>query len=208
MFAFLVFGNKPSEIKPSENASVEISRDNKITTEPQPSVKEPAKAKLETPLSQEQGTEIKFYIGGQGMGLSLPIEKLLQACLRPFDLEGCLTMINGSIYFKFKVWDERKELIVRVDQSGAIVLPPFWDRNSNAKALEMVNGKGQPIFQLIRKAPFELIINGYLFLWGGPILATDNGIIQRPGADQIRDNALSAIFKYPSWKYPGEYAEK
>jgi hypothetical protein len=84
--------------------------------------------------------------------------------------------------------------------------------NHNDAALEVADDKGKPLLQVIQDGPNRLKING-VFLLG---VSSSTGKIVRLWAWENRFESdtqrptsfdLKPIFKYPSWKYPGEYAE-
>jgi hypothetical protein len=85
--------------------------------------------------------------------------------------------------------------------------PPNWDINSSESAFEVVLNKEQtfPVFQMIRKGSHAVEING-IFRVGNPhnyLIVSPKGIFETPKHFQ----PLEQIFKYPSWKYPGQYAK-
>jgi hypothetical protein len=83
------------------------------------------------------------------------------------------------------------------------VRDPSWDKNSSANAFEVINAHGVPVFQMIRRDDFHIEFNGIFPLPGGGFLVADsNGI-----SDRLEGYAPKVIFKYPSWKYPGQYAD-
>ena len=85
---------------------------------------------------------------------------------------------------------------VEVKKGNFVVRPTDWDRNFSDNALEIVNEKLQPVLQIIYKR------NGLIQIQG--IFQGRNGglIFEAPELPQ----ALPRIFKYPSWKYTGQYA--
>jgi hypothetical protein len=85
--------------------------------------------------------------------------------------------------------------------------PLNWDSNSSQNAFEVVDEKCQPVFQLIYKSENEIRITGVFFMNDNVILVTPENVWDSIGADAlpIMRQALKRIFKYPSWKYLGEY---
>ena len=90
--------------------------------------------------------------------------------------------------------------------------PAGWDHNSNQHALEFVDEHFTPVFQLIIKGPTDLEMNGRFATPGGvTILSPTLGLRVARGtfaASELANAELVPIFRYPSWKYPGQYAEK
>lgn len=89
-------------------------------------------------------------------------------------------------------------------------LPSDWDRNSSEIALEIVNENKQPVYQLVYKEPFHLNIKGIFPHSLGVFIADDRGGVSSILYDRLYlvSIKLKPIFKYPSWRYPGEYNEK
>ena len=86
----------------------------------------------------------------------------------------------------------------------------FVQKNYNSLALEIADDDGVALFQLIRESKNQLQINGVfaagslngqeMTLWASPD-------ITYVGTARPKDYALKPIFKYPSWKYLGQYAD-
>ena len=72
--------------------------------------------------------------------------------------------------------------------------------------MEIVNQNKIPIYQFFYKTLSHIVMNGIFPYPGGFILANENGAIQNPTLPTTFK--LKRIFKYPSWKYPGEYEEE
>jgi hypothetical protein len=80
-----------------------------------------------------------------------------------------------------------------------------WDRNSSEAALEIVDEKGCPVFQFIRKTPFQAVLYGsFTDREGKPVFANEKGV-RFDG--KLTECELKPVFKYPAWKYPGQYAD-
>jgi len=87
-------------------------------------------------------------------------------------------------------------------------LPPLWDMNYDANAIEIVNNDEVPIYQIIYKRPDVIEIYG-IFLAGNKIMAvTRRGtegmpafVSGRPTRVDPAALGLKRIFKYPSSAY-------
>jgi hypothetical protein len=85
--------------------------------------------------------------------------------------------------------------------------PPGWDYNSNDRAIEIVNDKQLPVFQLIYNRPNHIVINGIFLVRDTPngppniYVANEAGITINPTSP----DSLRRVFKYPSWQHRGEY---
>ena len=94
-------------------------------------------------------------------------------------------------------------------------LPPSWDMNFDANAIEIVNNDEVPIYQIIYKRPDVMEIYG-VFLAGDKLMAvTRHGTRAMPtsvsGSPTRIDPitlGLNKIFKYPSIAYPGKRVEQ
>jgi hypothetical protein len=62
-----------------------------------------------------------------------------------------------------------------------------------------------PIYQFYYKTPTHIVVNGVFPYPGGLILAGPEGMVLNPFLPVSFQ--LKPMFKYPSWKYPGVYAE-
>ena len=82
--------------------------------------------------------------------------------------------------------------------------PYQWDSNHSDRALEVVSDKGVPFFQMIFQTPHHIVIYGVFpkgDMSGSGLLLSESGTRNDPISvyDQRR------LFKYPSWRYPGQY---
>jgi hypothetical protein len=64
----------------------------------------------------------------------------------------------------------------------------------------------EPIFQMIYKTESHIVVNGIFPILHGVILADEQGTTPVIGQNISlpRKPAIRRIFKYPSWKYPGQ----
>lgn len=86
---------------------------------------------------------------------------------------------------------------------------PSWDWNANKYGLEIVDNRLRPVFQMLFVPPAGVVING-LFPVSGQIAIADcaGRGYRTPLADPRRESPLlhcPLIFKYPSWRYPGQF---
>ena len=100
-------------------------------------------------------------------------------------------------------------------------LPSNWDFNHSANAIEVVNERLVPIFQFYYKDDTHLVFNGVIT--SAATTAKHNGVAfisethysvetmmdfsKNDFFKRIEALNLKTIFKYPAWKYPGEYAD-
>jgi hypothetical protein len=146
-------------------------------------------------------------------------------------------MIKGQLLIPFGIGDGMPPPItVGMDKDGKLVLSceliggdkerPFQieihnnvfsvasglvQKNYNDKALEVADDQGIPLFQVIQESPDKLRING-IFVLGQQqgetvvrVWAFGSKLILNPNRPE--EFVLKPIFKYPSWKYLGQYSE-
>lgn len=94
---------------------------------------------------------------------------------------------------------------ISVKHNNPSNVPPGWDFNINETALEVVNKEGAPVYQFIYKTKSHVVINGVFPTPSGPFIV-DEESIRRASALPVKTH-MKRIFKYPSWKYPGQYAD-
>jgi hypothetical protein len=98
----------------------------------------------------------------------------------------------------------------------ALLYQMTWDWNRNSRALEIVDEKKEPIFQLIYDPPDHVIVSGVFVLPGSELVITDCGKGLPPRFQNLPPPSLwsppppsptlrcQRVFKYPGWKYPGQ----
>jgi hypothetical protein len=94
---------------------------------------------------------------------------------------------------------------------------PSWDFNSNDRALEVVNGFGFPMFQMFVEPPNRITVRGVFPFPNDEVLIQDIDkgypsafFDAKVGPNEWRDDfhlKAKPLFKYPSWRHPGELAE-
>jgi len=175
---------------------------------------EPRSVVLEQPtirgFHEKEPDQITFKLGGLAAGYHLSL--LGKQHMQPFYLNGYVPITvysNGNaLLFDFKMWNGPNGPSVEViNNSFTATVPRGWDKNSSANALEVVDDEGRPMFQMIRQTSTEVVINGVFPLPDGQVLIAgpSSGRITAP-SNGVK-LALSPFFKYPSWKYPGQFAE-
>ncbi|MBI5576365.1 MAG: hypothetical protein HY896_08375 [Deltaproteobacteria bacterium] len=117
-----------------------------------------------------------------------------------------LCMKGDELFFSFKLWGGNGKPPIEVENNEFKVRPVNWDRNSSANALEVVDEKQVPIFQMVRKTPSHIVVNGIFPNPSGGIWVFGPAGAFGPAPEVPSNFKLKAIFRYPSWKYPGQYA--
>ena len=111
------------------------------------------------------------------------------------DLDGekpiTIYIQNGTFYVDASIGDGHGE-VFHIKKTKLEVKPLNWDRNFSQSAVEIVDGNQHPVFQMIRRRANVIQICGLFVSSKGAKLDV------RPS---------KTIFKYPAWKFQGEYAE-
>lgn len=169
----------------------------------------PTPPKLEQPTFREKLENVTVSLGGMGFGY--PYSALESKEGTPILIGDFaplrLRVTDGKLYVDVKVYSGDKPPI-EINNNEFVVRPPDWDKNSNERALEVVDGKQKPVFQLIYKGKAMIQINGIFVGQGHVMLASERETIGGASPESIAAFSLKPIFKYPSWKYPGQYADE
>lgn len=162
--------------------------------------------KLEEPTFSEELNKVSISLGNKGT-FTTDISTLKEKPYVPTNLNGFKPVIlyysENNIYADVQIYGGTGLPPIQIKKNKIINKPPNWDYNSNKSALEIVNEKQVPMYQYIYKTPSHIIVNGIFPYPGGLMLAIEGGIIFNPSPSKIF--SLKPIFKYPSWKYPGQY---
>jgi hypothetical protein len=114
---------------------------------------------------------------------------------------------GNRIRVSVRIWNGSGQPAVELRHNKFIVRPINWDSNSNANALEVVDENQAPVFQLIKRTPSQLIVNGvFPMLTGVAVLSEAAGMHINPSNMSEARKALKPIFLYPAWKHRGQYA--
>jgi len=138
------------------------------------------------------------------------IEALKKGPFKPFDFNGyhpvTLQIKNGVLLYEFKIWGGVGQPPIEIKDNQFTVRVPGSDRNFNDKAFEVVDSQSNPIFQMVRKTPTDFFINGVFPMPNGGLIVAGPDGANLNVASVPPGFKLQPIFKYPSWKFPGEYA--
>ena len=170
-----------------------------------------SKQKLKEPMFSENVTDFTFSLGERGISVGYSKNVLEKKHIN--------TAFVFNKYHPVELYIEDSQLYADVKIYAGSGLPPIeikknklsnkpkdWDFNSNKRAMEIVNENGVPIYQFFYKSPSHIVMNGIFPYPGGLILANENGATLNPLLPTTFK--LKRIFKYPSWKYPGEFEKE
>jgi hypothetical protein len=157
----------------------------------------------------------------------------------PEKIEDVMRSVNQPFmgrYFPIRIYvDKDKSVYINtVVNEGLLVMPipivhnqlavsglqfdPNWDHNSNENALEIVDDRKMPVFQMIFKEPDQVIIRGVFKLMTDELLViNDDGPLfydllgpknsKQPPLLESLHLKEKTLFRYPSYLYPGIMAE-
>jgi hypothetical protein len=171
--------------------------------------KNPTVLQLKEPRFSESVEYFYFSLGGGGMSCGYNKNVLenshMNNCFvlnnyRPVDLY----IENGQLYADVSIYGGRGLPPIEIKKNKLSNKPEDWDFNSNTNAMEIVNEHQLPIYQFFYKTPSHIVMNGIFPFSDGYIMGNESGAIVSKLPTAIN---LKRLFKYPSWKFPGEYEE-
>ncbi len=110
---------------------------------------------------------------------------------------------NHTLYADTVLYGGDNSPFVELKQNVLLSEPQGWDLNYDNSAIEIVDERQNPVFQLIYKSPYDIVINGFLYYPNGFIFVNEDGrMIMNPKTPV--DYSLIRIFKYPSLQYQGQ----
>lgn len=170
-----------------------------------------SKPVLKEPTFSEDVKNFTFSLGERGITIGYPKEVLEKKHINTgFVFNNYhpveLYIENGQLYADVKIYGGSGFPPIEIKKNKLLNKPDSWDFNSNENAMEIVNENKVPIYQFFYKSPSQIVMNGIFPYPGGLILANENGAVGNPILPATFK--LKRIFKYPSWKYPGEYEKE
>lgn len=169
-------------------------------------------AKLKPPTFRERVENVYLTIGPSSTEYKFAD---LEKAHVPVDFGGyspiSLYIENKKLYADVTLFGSPELPAINIKRNEFHTPPPQWDINSNDTALEVVNEKKIPIFQLYYKnqSHTHISINGYFPQPGGRAasLMMEDGFIPvaAPDPNLPPEFLLKRIFRYPAWKYPGQF---
>jgi hypothetical protein len=146
------------------------------------------------------------YLGGYPVGLlkkgarTLPIES---ECLDYNPI--AIRVKDDEVLLSVIVWDGVNAAAVKIQDNEFTVKPDGWDRNSSNDALEIVDRDQNPVLQIYYASATVIVING-IFPCPKSVLYSDEKSLKML-AKGDRGQPLKRLFKYPGWKYKGQFDE-
>jgi hypothetical protein len=200
--------------KGPNSPNVNVGGNNNTTTVTINSAAQPPQLK-QPEFKFRNATDVVTFWFGHGMSFTTSIARLRNGppwapmvmgggAQFSFSMSGETLLVNAKIGAGGEFGP-----IIEISNNAFAVRDPHFDSNSNEHALEVVTSDGLPVFQLIQKSPTQVVINGISPVGDGRrmTIAGPDGVIQYATDAQLANFHLKPIFKYPAWKYPGEYAD-
>jgi len=160
----------------------------------------------------EKAEKVSFSLGERGIAVGYKIADLEKSLREPFNLNNFspakVYARSGIFYADVKVFGGSGAPPIEIKNNQLLNKPPNWDFNSNDKAIEIVNEDYLPLYQFYYKSPSHIVVNGVFPFPGGLILADENRSVMTTSVPVTVSIKLKRIFKYPSWKYPGQFDEQ
>ncbi len=174
-----------------------------------PSPNPPPATNLSQPVFQPSTTYLTLVLGGQSF--KVPRQGWVDG-FKPMDFSGYapirLYTKDDKLFADVTILGNANKPNIEIKQNQFTVRPGSWDSNSNDKAFEVVDENQRPIFQMVYQDNSLVRINGIfpihkrLIYYANPL-----GLIAKESPLPPEEFKLEPIFKYPSWKYPGEYSK-
>ncbi len=161
---------------------------------------------LKKPTFSEIVQDVVFSLGEKGL-VSVYKRDELKEPKEPYNFGGYspvkLYIKNNNLFADVRIYGGSGLPPIEIKQNELKNKPGDWDFNSNDKALEVVDKNKNPMYQFFYKTSSHIVVNGIFPFPGGLIIANDEGAVLNPFLPATFK--LKRIFKYPSWKCPGEY---
>ncbi len=184
------------EIKPAEHPKSKLTHKSSATV---PS------AAIQPEMGFHESTDVYFFtLGENGISASATVAGLRigQKPFVGFPITVFAKDTDNKIHYRISIWNGMSPVEVTDDVFS--LHEPFWDRNFDKSALEIVDEKQAPVLQVIWKTPTNLVINGIFRLQNGSVVIADsNGWRPMKPGDNIKP-----LFKYPSRRFQGQYADQ
>lgn len=187
----------------------ELKKDSVIETQPTFTPAISASPTISTPLKEpsfKEGIDAVMFTVGNNRQLEEATN--LQNGKYPFfigDVPATLYFENSKPFIDVDLYPPPNEPPVRLRHNELRNRPSQWDVNFDDKAIEVVDEKKRPVFQLFYKSPSHIVMYGVFFNGYVSWLASSNGYVSTPNLDK-KPYPIKRLFKYPSPKYPNRRA--
>jgi hypothetical protein len=112
---------------------------------------------------------------------------------------------NDRLYIDAKIYGGLSRAAIQLVHNKVVGLPRNWDANFDNEAIEIVDEKKQPVFQLEYKDKMYISIRGFLWTIKGNVVAIDDKRIKwHQGNSPPGDISLNRLFRYPAANHKHE----
>jgi hypothetical protein len=165
---------------------------------------------LSPPFQEASPDEVTVICGGVNTWTREFLENK-QNMAMPFALDGAIPIRvyieDGVFYVDVHLYGGPNKPVIEITKYKFKVQNPAWDANSTANAFEVVVDGKVPVLQMIKRSASTIEINAVIPYNNGIVLAVGHTIkLLPPPSENELPIPMTPMFKYPSWKYPGQYA--
>jgi hypothetical protein len=197
-------GTNTQQSTTGANSPIITGDGNKITINPEPKVPQGFHEAIPEYSTISIGESAASYTVPTATLNSSPHSVLKIGGTRPLKMH----LKNGAIYCDVAIWEGEGLPSIEISENEFKVRPTGWDRNFTDNAFEVIDSHGKVMFQMIRKTAGHFVAQGmFPMADGGLVIGLNSSILVRPSQDAIDRSHIEPVFKYPSWKYPGKYAD-
>jgi hypothetical protein len=172
---------------------------------PKPEPKAPSRR---PPTFTETAQPFMVLWGGNTTGIDTKASRENPHKMIRFDNSTSLVAYveNGRLYVDVHLYDNGPTSTPLQIVHNEVSVPPDWDKNFDDTALEIVDDKLIPRFQLSYKSKYVVEVNGIFATEGGLCSLTPNGMrfMRPPPVVVTPDLVPPRLFKYPSRLYQGQ----
>ena len=156
-----------------------------------------------------------YVLKTSGTALGMDEDELEKGPHSPMQVHGMdlfkVYLLNGHFYVDTTLYAGHNVPSVKIERNEVAMDNPYLDRNFTDRALEVVDQNGVPLLQMIFETDRQIVINGVFLSPDGKsaviITPTTSSKVDIDSTGERKINVpLSPLFKYPSWKYQGVYA--
>ncbi len=178
-----------------------------IPESPQKSQPQGSRETERQPTFKEKVEEATVSLGEGGITSGVALSALETRAVEPFNFGGYkpirMYLDKGKLFVDVSIYGGPGQAPVEVKRNEFTVRVPGWDRNFDSNALEVVNNKKAPVFQLIYRTPYHIVINGIFPSPAGLMLANDDAFSGNMPSIP-KSFRILRLFKYPSNQFPSQ----
>jgi hypothetical protein len=113
---------------------------------------------------------------------------------------------NGKLFVDAQLYSAPNKPSLKLVRNQLMPMPPQWDSNFDASAIEVVDELGKPRFQLIYHDPHTVLLRG-VFQFENRVLVVEEHNRRFALGTSDAEMQTGRLFKYPSRLYQGQELE-